>query len=95
MTEYDAYGTVLKTGTNQVETAVVVITTITAGNSNWVLTASGMTGTPITTVVALANNDTASEVATKAAAGIAVPCPYGWSYRARQSSKARTVSALP
>ena len=70
MARYDAYGTQLKMGTNQVETAVVVISTITAGNSNWILTASGMTGTPITTVVVLANGDTASEVATKAAVGM-------------------------
>ena len=66
MARYDAYGTQLKIGTNQIETAVVVVTTVTAGNSNWVLTASGMTGTPITTVVALANGDTASQVAAKA-----------------------------
>lgn len=66
MANYDAFGTALNMGTAQVETAVVVITTIVAGNSNWILTASGMTGSPITTVVALANGDTAEEVATKA-----------------------------
>jgi len=70
MARYDAYGTLLKIGTNQVETAVVAITTVTAGNSNWVLTASGMTGTPITTVVALANDDSADDVARKAAVGL-------------------------
>jgi len=70
MAKDDAYGTQLKIGTNQVETAVVAITTITAGNSNWTLTASGMTGSPITTVVALANDDSADTVATKAAAGM-------------------------
>jgi len=67
MAKYDAYGTQLKIGTNQVETAVVVVTTVTAGNSNWTLTASGMTGSPITTVVAVSNNDSADTVATKAA----------------------------
>jgi hypothetical protein len=70
MAKNDAYGTQLKMGTNQVETAVVVITAVTAGNSNWTLTASGMTGSPITTVVALANGDSADTVATKAAAGM-------------------------
>ena len=70
MAKYDAYGTQLKIGTNQIETAVVVITTITAGNSNWILTAAGMTGSAITTVVALANGDSASQVAAKAATGM-------------------------
>lgn len=67
MAKYDAYGSVLKVGTPQIETAVVVVTTVTAGDANFTLTASGMTGSPITTVVTLANDDTASEVATKAA----------------------------
>lgn len=67
MAEFDAYGTQLKIGTNQVETAVVAVTTVTAGNANFTLTASGMTGSPITTVVAVANNDSADTVATKAA----------------------------
>lgn len=66
MAKYDAYGTQLKIGTAQVETAVVVVTTVTAGNANFVLTADGMTGSPITTVVALANGDSANAVATKA-----------------------------
>ena len=66
MAKYDAYGTVLKIGTAQVETAVVVVTTVTAGDSNWTLTAAGMTGSPITTVVTLENDDTAHEVAVKA-----------------------------
>lgn len=70
MAKDDAYGTQLKIGTNQVETAVVVVTTVTAGNSNWILTASGMTGSPITTVVALANDDSDNTVATKAAVGM-------------------------
>lgn len=67
MTNVAAFGTVLKIGTAQVETAVVVVTTITAGNANFILTASGMTNSPITTSVALANNDIASTVARKAA----------------------------
>lgn len=66
MAKYDAYGTVLKIGTPQVETATVVVTTVTAGDSNWTLTAAGMTGSPITTVVALAGGETAHEVAVKA-----------------------------
>lgn len=70
MAEYAAYGAQFKTGTNQVETAVIVVTTVTAGNANFILTASGMTGSPITTVVALANDDTANNVAVKAAAAM-------------------------
>lgn len=68
MSKYPAFGVTLDAGIQQVETAVVVVTTITAGNSDWILTAAGMTGTPITTVVALANDDSADTVATKAAA---------------------------
>jgi len=70
MARYDAYGTLLKMGTAQVETAVIVVTTITAGNANFILTADGMTGSAITTVVALANGDSADTVATKAVAGL-------------------------
>jgi len=66
MAKYDAYGTLLRIGTAQVETAVVVVTTVTAGNANFILTANGMTGSPITTVVALSNGDSANTVATKA-----------------------------
>ncbi len=47
-------------GTCQVDTATVVgtIDPAGAGNADFVLTAAGMTGSPITTSVALANNDT-------------------------------------
>ena len=67
MANFDAYGTGLKTGTNQVETATVAVTTVTAGNADFVLTANGMTGSAITTVVAVANGDSADDVARKAA----------------------------
>jgi len=70
MAKFDAYGTQLKIGTAQVETAVVVVTTVTAGDANFTLTASGMTGSPITTVVALANGDADTTVARKAAAAM-------------------------
>jgi len=70
MAKYDAFGTAIKIGTAQVETATVVITTVTAGNANFILTADGMTGSPITTVVALANGDSADTVATKAVAAM-------------------------
>jgi hypothetical protein len=70
MAEYDAFGTQLKTGTAQVETAVVVVTSVTAGDANFILTADGMTGSPITTAVTLAESDSADAVATKAAAAM-------------------------
>ena len=70
MSKYAAYSASLSVGTPQVETAVVVVTTVTAGNANFTLTASGMTGSPITTVVALAGGETATGVATKAAAAM-------------------------
>lgn len=70
MTKYSAFGTTLDAGIQQVETAVVAITVVTAGDANFILTADGMTGSPITTVVALANGDSADTVATKAAAAM-------------------------
>lgn len=55
-------------GVKQIETAVVVGTIITAGNSNWTLTAAGMTGSPKVIVVNLALGDTPYVIAAKAAA---------------------------
>lgn len=49
----------------QVETATVVGTIGTAGNATIIITASGMTGTPKTISVAVANGDNASAVAGK------------------------------
>ena len=70
MAKYAALGVTLDAGIQQVETAVVVVTVVTVGNANFILTADGMTGDPITTVVALANGDSADTVATKAAAAM-------------------------
>jgi predicted secreted protein len=70
MAKYDAYGTQLKIGTNQVETAVVAITSVTAGDANFTLTASGMTGSGSPTAVTLGTGDSADTVATKAAAAL-------------------------
>jgi len=67
MARYDAYGTQLKIGTNQIETAIVVLDgTVSGGTTNWILTATGMTGSAITTVVTTVTNDTASMVAARA-----------------------------
>lgn len=52
-------------GVYQQITAVIVGTVTQAGNVSVVLTAAGMTGSPITLSVAVALNDTASQVATK------------------------------
>lgn len=49
----------------QVETAVIVGTITTSGNAEVVVTAAGLTGSPITLSVAVLEDDTASEVATK------------------------------
>ena len=70
MAKYPAFGVTLDAGIQQVETAVVVVTVVTVGNANFILAADGMTGDPITTVVALANGDSADTVATKAAAAM-------------------------
>lgn len=54
-------------GTAQVETATVVgaIEAAGAGNATVIITAAGMTGSPKTKSVAVANNDTAAQVAAK------------------------------
>lgn len=58
-------------GTKQVETATVVGTITGAGNATAILTAAGMTGSPITTQVPVALADTASIVAGKIRAALA------------------------
>ena len=70
MTKYAAFGATLDAGIQQVETATIVITTVTAGDANFILTAAGMTGSAITTAVTLANGDSADTVATKAVAAM-------------------------
>lgn len=70
MSKYAAFGATLSAGIQQVETATVVVTTVTAGDANFILTADGMTGDPITTAVTLANGDSADTVATKAVAAM-------------------------
>lgn len=58
--KYWVYG-----GICQVETATIVGTISTAGNATVIVTAEGMTGSPKTISVAVALNDTASQVAGK------------------------------
>ena len=70
MANVAAYGTALKIGTAQIETAVVVVTTVTAGNATITTTDAILVGSPLNTVVALANNDIASTVARKFAVGM-------------------------
>lgn len=63
-----AFGTLLKVGTLQVETATVALdgAALTgSGNAAVVVTCTGMSGTPITTAVAVLENDVADTVATK------------------------------
>lgn len=59
-------------GVRQVETATVVgtIDASGVGNATVIVTAAGLTGSPLTTSVAVANNDTASQVATKIRAAL-------------------------
>lgn len=52
-------------GTNQVETATAVGTTTGIGNVEVTITASGLTGSPLTVIVPVANADTASAWASK------------------------------
>ena len=61
---------VADSGTCQVETATVVGTITGNGNATVILTATGMTGTPITKNVAVVSPDTPSQVAVKIAAAL-------------------------
>lgn len=63
--KYPAFGTTLSLGTRQVETATVVGTIVNLGNATVIVTATGMTGTPITTNVGVLSGDTADTVADK------------------------------
>jgi hypothetical protein len=58
MAEYSAFGTLLKIGVAQVETATAVGTITTTGNMTCTVTADGMTGNPIATSVAVVEDDT-------------------------------------
>jgi len=53
------------TGTNQIETATIVGTVTGDGNATVILTAAGMTGSPISKSVALLLNDTPTQSAAK------------------------------
>jgi len=68
MTKYAAFGATLSLGIQQVETATVVLdgaAITTPGNATVITTCTGMTGTPITTSVAVLLGDTADTVAQK------------------------------
>lgn len=70
MAKYAAFGAVLQMGTRQVETATIVGTITLAGNATIVVTAAGMSGSPITRNVAVLLNDTADMVAEKVRADL-------------------------
>lgn len=57
-------------GVLQVETAVVVGTITLGGNATFTVTAAGVTGSPVAVSVAVLLNDTATQVAAKAATAI-------------------------
>ncbi len=74
MTKYSAFGTQLKKGIAQVETATAAGTIATSGNMTATVTAAGMTGSPIATSVAVLIGDTPDTWAGKvrtALAGVA------------------------
>lgn len=72
MGKISAFGTVFNFGTAQVETATVIGTITGNGNARVILTADGMTGSAITTDVAVVSPDTADTVATKIRAALAL-----------------------
>jgi hypothetical protein len=63
--KYAGFGTTLEAGVQQVETATVVGTIVNTGNAHVIVTATGMSGSPLTTHVAVVAADTADTVATK------------------------------
>ena len=70
MAEYSAYGTLLKIGTSQVETSVIVGTITGTGNATITTTDAILAGSPLDTVVAVVNTDVPVTVATKMAAAM-------------------------
>ena len=73
MTKYAAFGTQLEVGVGdvQIETATVIGTITGSGNARVIVTCTGMTGTPVTTDVAVLNLDSAAVVAGKIRAALA------------------------
>lgn len=65
MTKYSAFGTSLGMGTRQQEVATVVGTIINPGNATVITTSTGMSGSPITTSVAVLAGDNADTIAEK------------------------------
>jgi predicted secreted protein len=72
MSEYAAFGTLLNKGVAQVETATAVGTIGTSGDMTAIVTAAGMTGSPITTVVAVLITDTPDTWAGKVRTALAL-----------------------
>ena len=70
MSEFDAYGTLFKVGTAQVETAVIVGTGNSASTLDVTVTAAGMTGSGDTTNVTIVTGDSAATLAAKVAAAL-------------------------
>lgn len=73
MTKFSAFGADLKAGVQQVETAVVVLDAAlvgTSGDAHVITTCTGMTGSAITTDVAVLDTDNADSVAAKIRAAL-------------------------
>lgn len=70
MGKASAFGTTFSIGTCQVEAATLVGTITQSGNATVITTAAGMSGSPITTNVAVLINDTPDTVATKITAAL-------------------------
>jgi len=66
MAKLAAFGTVLNMGAGdvQIETATLVGTITNPGNINFIITCTGMVGTPLTLVIAVANGNASSVAAT-------------------------------
>lgn len=82
------------TGTPQVETATAAGTITASGNAQVVVTAAGVTGSPITLNVAVLENDTAAQWAEKVRTALAANAAITAKYAVGGSTTAITLTSL-
>ena len=94
MANYDAYGTLFKVGTAQVETAVIVGTGNSATTLDLTTTAAGMTGSPLATSVTIVTGDTAADMAGKCAVALNAVANFTALHRAEASGANLIITKL-
>ena len=94
MANYDAYGSLFKVGTAQVETAVIAGTGNSATTLDLTTTIAGMTGSALTTNVTVVTGDTAAVMAAKCAAALNAVANFTALSRAESSGPNLIVTKL-